>query len=78
METACADDLPGTEVTQSRQVSQPPERSRREQPGNPRSDSWEASAVPALGQRLEDVTPIFRSTSCRAKIPCTRSLKLKA
>jgi putative transposase len=29
METACADDLPGTEATQSRQVSQPHKRSRR-------------------------------------------------
>jgi putative transposase len=29
METACADDLPGTQATQSRQVSQPHKRSRR-------------------------------------------------
>ncbi|HEY9903001.1 MAG TPA: transposase [Candidatus Sericytochromatia bacterium] len=29
IESACADDLPGTKVTQSRQVSQSPERSRR-------------------------------------------------
>ena len=37
METACADDLPGIEVTQSRQVSQPPERSRRGKTRKPKS-----------------------------------------
>ncbi len=37
METACADDLPGIEVTQSRQVSQSPERSRRGKTRKPKS-----------------------------------------
>jgi putative transposase len=51
-ETACADDLPGTEVTLVDGKCRNPVR---EKPGNLRSDSWEASAVP-IGSASGGVT----------------------